>query len=220
MLSGRRRRAAGRNETERVYLAIKKEILSSRLPGGTVLRQVELAMRLTTSRTPVREAIARLASEQLVVLSPGRGARVVNLSIRDFLEINQLRWLLEGFAARVAAALISVAEIDRANKVLSRLGPVPDVRALAQSDQMVHGLVARRCNNDHLRSAIEQLNGMMIVARMTDIEHRREETAASLKAIVAAFQQRDGNLAEELMQDHIRAFSGQIPLLFERTAQG
>ena len=100
------------------------------------------------------------------------------------------------FAARVAAGLISAQELERAEKALLRLADHPDVRDLAQVDQMVHALVARNCNNDHLRYSIDQLNGMMIVARMTDIEQRVDETTASLSGIVAALRDRDGNLAE------------------------
>jgi len=208
----------GPTETERVYQALKDDILAGRLPAGTVLRQGDLAKRLKTSRTPVREAVVGLASEFLVDMSPRRGARVAHLSVRDYLEVNQLRWILEGFAARVAAERVTEAEIARAERALAELvaGDSTDVRRLAEADQLVHGLIARHCNNEWMRRYIEQLNGMMAVARMGDLERRRDEMVASLIEIVGSLRMRDGDAAERLMEEHIRAFTGQLPLLLQQ----
>jgi DNA-binding GntR family transcriptional regulator len=210
--------ALGPTETERVRDALKADILAGRLPAGTTLRQGDLAKRLKTSRTPVREAVAGLASEFLVNVSPRRGARVAHLSIRDYLEVNQLRWILEGFAARVAAERVTEPEIARAERALAELvaGDPTDVSGLAGADQLVHGLIARHCNNRWMRRYIEQLNGMMAVARMGDLERRRDEMVASLTSIVDSLRSRDADAAERLMEDHIKSFSGQLPLLLQR----
>jgi GntR family transcriptional regulator, rspAB operon transcriptional repressor len=88
---------------ERVYEALRAEILDWRLPPGTVLGEVDLSQRLGVSRTPVREALPRLAREGLVRLTPGRGAVVSEVSMTSIAKLFQMREALETYAARLAA---------------------------------------------------------------------------------------------------------------------
>jgi DNA-binding GntR family transcriptional regulator len=215
------RDGADPTDTERVHEALKAEILANALPPGSLLRQAELANRLNTSRTPIREAILRLAMESLVELSPRRGARVVHLSLQDYLEVNQMRWVLEGFAARLAAEHIPLADLAKADAQLAAFEDGnAEISTLAAIDQMVHRLIARYANNTRMARSIEQLNAVMAVARISDIAWRRDEMVASLREIVAALKARDGDAAQLLMQDHIRAFAGQIPRLVSDTTKG
>jgi DNA-binding GntR family transcriptional regulator len=203
------------SEADRVYTILKNEILSKRLAASAPLRQVEIAQRLKTSRTPAREAIFKLAADRLVDLS-GRSARVANLSLRDFLEVNQLRWLLEGFAARVAADRIPEAEILRLDQALAEFKATDtddDPRQLESVDQLVHMSIAAHSNNERLRLYIQELSGMMAIARIGDIDRRHGEMIKSLEDILAALRARDGNACERLMQDHIRDFTVQLPML-------
>ena len=202
------------SEANRVYATLKTEILAKRLTASAPLRQVEIARRLRTSRTPVREAIFKLAADRLVDLS-GRNARVANLSLRDFLEVNQLRWLLEGFAARVAADRMPQAEILNLEQALTKAKTLDDPRRVEEVDQLVHMSIARNGNNERLRGYIQELNEMMAIARMGDIDRRQVEMLKSLEDLLAAVRARDGNSAERLMQEHIRQFTVQLPLLLD-----
>src|SRR6185312_8061452 len=75
--------------------ALRQEILTGRLPPGTVLSQTELASRFGVSRIPVRDALQQLAAQRLVLVLPGKGARVVELTQDELAEIYDLRVLLE-----------------------------------------------------------------------------------------------------------------------------
>jgi DNA-binding GntR family transcriptional regulator len=192
--------------------------LGKRLTAGTALRQVEIAKRLSTSRTPVREAVLRLAGDGLVQLSPRRGASVSFLSVRDFVEINELRWLLEGFAARRAAAAMPTEEIENLSTDLASLFDGTDLRSregndtLAAFDERIHLAVAANSGNDRLRDEIESLYRLMTISRLSDVEQRPEDMHASLHSVVEALRSRDSRLAENRMRDHIGQFAVQFSL--------
>ena len=101
MFSGRHER---RKVTDWVYEEIREAIIDLRLPPGEPLREAAIAAQLGVSKTPVREALARLEQEGLVETTSFKGAVVSEYSPRDLEEIYELRELLEGAAARAAAA--------------------------------------------------------------------------------------------------------------------
>src|SRR5689334_16840640 len=92
------------NRRELAYAQLKADILDGTLRPGDPLGEVDLATRIGVSRTPVREALQRLAMEGLVTWVPGRGAFVSGLSVPDIVELFQLREALESHSARLAAA--------------------------------------------------------------------------------------------------------------------
>jgi DNA-binding GntR family transcriptional regulator len=75
---------------DRVAQQLRERILGGQYPGGTTLRQEELAEELGVSRMPVREALRQLAAEGLLILHPHRGAVVAELSIAELEEIDFL----------------------------------------------------------------------------------------------------------------------------------
>jgi len=85
------------------YTALREEILDGTLSAGTVLAEVEQSTRLGVSRTPLREALSRLASESLVSTHSGRGVVVTDVSIERVTELFEVREALEVLAARLAA---------------------------------------------------------------------------------------------------------------------
>jgi DNA-binding GntR family transcriptional regulator len=89
--------------SEKAYLQLRGEILDGDLPAGSVLAEVEQSTRLGVSRTPLREALGRLASEGLVSTHSGRGVVVTDISIDNISELFEVRQALEEQAARLAA---------------------------------------------------------------------------------------------------------------------
>ncbi|MES2172023.1 MAG: GntR family transcriptional regulator [Actinomycetota bacterium] len=89
--------------SDRAYTALREQILDGDLPAGTVLAEVEQSVRLGVSRTPLREALTRLASESLVSGHSGRGVVVTDVSIERVNELFEVRQALEEQAARLAA---------------------------------------------------------------------------------------------------------------------
>lgn len=89
--------------SEKAYLQLRAEILDGYLPAGSVLAEVEQSTRLGVSRTPLREALGRLAGEGLVATHSGRGVVVTDISIDNISELFEVRQALEEQAARLAA---------------------------------------------------------------------------------------------------------------------
>ena len=89
--------------SERAYLQLRQEILDGDLPAGSLLAEVEQSTRLGVSRTPLREALGRLASEALVATHSGRGVVVTEISLENITELFEVRQALEEQAARLAA---------------------------------------------------------------------------------------------------------------------
>jgi DNA-binding GntR family transcriptional regulator len=91
---------------------LARAIIQGTLAPGTKLREEELAGRLGTSRTPVREALRLLELESLVTFEPRRGARVSKISLADAAELYTMRGLLGGFAARLAAEKATADDVE------------------------------------------------------------------------------------------------------------
>ena len=91
------------NQSQRAYEQLRDEIVQWELPPGTHLNEVPLAERLSVSRTPLREAVQRLARDGLVTTIPGRGALVAQLALQDVVHLFQMREALEPYAARLCA---------------------------------------------------------------------------------------------------------------------
>lgn len=101
---GRRQNGVGAKRSDQVYDELKKRIINNELRPGEALPESFVSELLGASRTPVREALQRLAREGLVTFAPGRGASVTPISIPDIVELYQMREALEPYAARLAAA--------------------------------------------------------------------------------------------------------------------
>src|SRR2546429_4017456 len=89
--------------SERAYLQIRDQIITLNLPPGSVIEESRLRQELGLGRTPIREALRRLAQEDLVAVIPNRGTFVAGITITDLAAITEIRVELEGFAFRLAA---------------------------------------------------------------------------------------------------------------------
>jgi DNA-binding GntR family transcriptional regulator len=91
------------SQSQRAYERLRDEIVAWELQPGAHLNEVQLAERLSVSRTPLREALQRLARDGLVTIIPGRGALVAQLALQDVVHLFQMREALEPYAARLCA---------------------------------------------------------------------------------------------------------------------
>lgn len=198
-------------ETERVYLQLKKDVLSGRYSPGEALRQEDIATQLGASRTPVREAIIMLAADRLVSMEARHGATVKGVSVRDFIEINQVRELLEGAAAKAAAKRVPEAEIRELRALHEAVQNDHDADALIELDQRIHRTFAGHCGNRQMQRLIEEFNDLNTLARQRDVEARDAETLRSLGGILDALETRDADKLESLMRAHIQEFAWLLP---------
>ncbi len=137
----RRRAALVRNASVAATELIREAIVDGRLEPGRRLKEEELARELGISRTPIREALLMLQAEGLVDATPNRGAMVRVHTPEDLDDLYQLRALLEGYAARRAAARISDdrgrRSCGRAATASTRSIPTTNLRELVQENLLL-----------------------------------------------------------------------------------
>jgi DNA-binding GntR family transcriptional regulator len=147
------------NLTEQVYEQLIDILIRGELQPGDVIVERRMAERLNASRTPVREALGRLEAEGLVYKQPGRGVTVSPFSTEAFVELLNVRQLLEAEAARLAAGRIPEGKLRAIRDALEELGkhPKPNLSDIWDVDDMLHGAVADAAGNSLLADMIRDL---------------------------------------------------------------
>ncbi|GHC18891.1 MULTISPECIES: GntR family transcriptional regulator [Gemmobacter] len=190
------------------YRRLLDEIRRGLLPPGTRLREVELAERLGLSRTPVREAMRLLEGDGLVSHLPRLGATVRSLDYAEIMELYEMRAVLEGTAARLAARAASeveLAELQALNAEFAEAS-AEEARA-AELNRQFHMILQDAAKNRFLIKSIGALQKTMaILGPTTLMEPDRVQAAATEHArVLEAMAARDGLRAETEMRAHIEA---------------
>jgi DNA-binding GntR family transcriptional regulator len=190
---------------DRAYLAIRGLIVSLELPPGAVIDERELMERLGLGRTPVREALRRLAQEQLVEVFPRRGMFVTGVDVRDLARISEVRTALEPEAARLAAERAT----DEEREELADLGDgIKKGADLMGLDEQIHRSIYAAAHNHLLEKTLGEYYvlalriWMIALDRAQDLEDAVEAHRDLIKAIVVA----DGERAAEIMRAHVEGF--------------
>ncbi|MFD9207902.1 GntR family transcriptional regulator [Streptomyces sioyaensis] len=146
------------SKTDQLAVAIRNAILQGELAAGSLYSAQELGQRFGVSRTPVREALLRLADAGLVRIERNRGVRIVTASDADLAEICTVRLLLEPPAARRAAARMSDAERHRLEATLQEMRETTgDVEAFFAADRRFHEVILRGSGNNRLADYVASL---------------------------------------------------------------
>lgn len=194
---------------ERIYQAIKRDIVSMKLPPGSPMSEPSLAQTHRASRTPVREALRRLEQEGLVFSVPRRGTFVAQASLRDVVEIDQIRDMIEPASARIAAMNADDAEIAAIITTIEKTQALRDPAqahvAYLIADSEVHDLILRATGNKVLAETVRALHNRTSSVRFIASRNRTKPALAELLAIAKALKRRDGPGAEAAMRDHLRA---------------
>src|SRR5690242_11983102 len=143
-----------RSQSEEAYRRILERIVRLEMPPGSVVNEASLREELKIGRTPIREALQRLARENLVRSVPHRGTFVTDVNISDLARITEVRLVLEAHAARLAAEKLTSADREAITELLDllRRGRVTDQRDLMQLDQQIHLMVYRAAHNPFLEA--------------------------------------------------------------------
>ena len=197
--------------SERAHVALREAILRGELAAGAHLGEVELAERLGVSRTPVREALSRLASEGLVEVLPHRGARVVTFSPDDLDGIFDVRLALEpratGRAAGRATAddLAALDDLARRMLVVGSPGPDQDLDALVPLNREFHARLLDVAAAPALSGALANVMHTPVVLRTfhTYDAASLHRSLAHHAEIVAALRAGDPDWASAVMRSHI-----------------
>lgn len=195
---------------EAAYQSLRGAIVRGDLAPGERLAEQQLAEELGASRTPVREALRRLALEGFVVLIPRRGAYVAELSFKDMNDVFELRTALEGLAAALAAERITeeeVAALEQAVADLAEAAARGDGEQVVSIDTDFHGRIYTASRNRRLMQIVANLSDQIQSFRMRSLAApgRLKDTLSEHRRLVAAIARRDAGQARKLAEEHIRS---------------
>lgn len=212
---------AAQSQSEAAYLRIRERIVTLEMPPGSVVNEARLRDDLQIGRTPIREALQRLARENLVRSIPHRGTFVTDINITDLARITEVRIVLEAHAARLAAEKLSAGDRASIEQLLEILesSSVSDQRELMRLDQAVHRHVYQAAHNPFLEATLERYFNLslrlwyLVLDREVRLREAVDEHVALLRAVLAG----DGSRAEEIMRRHVIGFEREIrKVLVER----
>ncbi|MCB2103049.1 MAG: GntR family transcriptional regulator [Rhodobacterales bacterium] len=204
--------AGGGSSVDRLYEAVREMAVAFDLKPGERVNEVDLARRLGASRTPLREALNRLAAEGFLTFQPGRGFSCRAFTPREVFELYQLREVLETAAVRLACAQATDAELDEIETFLDQTGPGSDgrpVELLVTLDERFHAAIATLARNAELARVLDNVNARIRFVRWIDMT-KRAKTQAEHRAILAALRDRDADRAADLTARHIAKRQDQI----------
>jgi DNA-binding GntR family transcriptional regulator len=203
-----RQLTVGGTLTDQAYETLRAAIVAGELTAGGLYSVHDLAALLNVSRTPVREALIRLASKGMVRFERNRGVRVLQTTAHDLREVFELRLLLEVPATRLAAVRRGPAELAELRGVhaeMCRVAATGDEDLFMRLDRRFHEVLLEASGNRRLSAFVSSLRDMVLTRGLCTAGASRSlhditgEHAAVLDRIVA----REGAAAARAMRDHL-----------------
>jgi DNA-binding GntR family transcriptional regulator len=207
----------GPSLTEQAYAILRRRLITCQLRPGAEFSELDLAEELAMSKTPVREALTRLALEGYVDAFPRRGYRVRSITFKDVNDVFDVRLLLEPAAASLAAARLTSAQIDAIEQIAYHPvpghptpghptpGKAPDREAIVAANRDYHAAIAQASGNPRLAA--------LVIAHLEESERFlylggpdrdvNVETTHDHAALLDAFRRKDPPAASRIMASHI-----------------
>lgn len=198
---------------DRAYLELRDRIVSLSLPPGAPLLEDALISDLAVGRTPIREAIKRLALEDLVTIYPRRGTFVSEIEITDLAQIGDVRLQLEGHAAYRAAQRATAADKLEAEALIDELDALrPTEEELMRIDARIHRFVYRCARNPYLEATLDRLLNLSlrIWLRVIDQLPHLEASVLEHRELLVAVRDGDAERARDLASAHVETFEREI----------
>jgi DNA-binding GntR family transcriptional regulator len=200
--------------TQTAYASLRAMILTGELPSGTRLTEIELAVRLKISRTPLREALNRLVRDGLVTHESHRGYSVAEFDLQYLEEAFEIRAILDAYAAQQASTRITEEEKQTLRSIVERTAamaalenrPVEDLIDEMELGLEIHRIIARASGNRMLVDTLGQILDRcqyfiwLELLWLDEWAVARSEHAAIVEAICSG----DGSRAAELASAHVR----------------
>ena len=200
----------GASLADQAYFAIRDLIVSLELAPGDPIREPNLTAQLGIGRTPIREALRRLALERLVEVYPRRGLFVTTVDVRDLARLCEVRAVLEPEAARLAAERATRLDLEEINALLEELLDPRrrDDRALIDLDERIHRAIYRTSHNQLLEETLEWYYTHALRIWMLALDRTRTLQSAVLEhhELLDAIARGKGERAAELMRAHVEHF--------------
>jgi DNA-binding GntR family transcriptional regulator len=207
---------------DHAYVELRDRIVTLRLAPGTVLREDDLMRAMGIGRTPLREAVKRLALENLVAVQPRRGTFVTDVEAADIMNIAEVRAELEGYAAELAAMRMDGDARGAAEALIEELEEVTrphEQEWLMRFDERIHRFTWEATGNPYLLETLERYFShslriwYLVLERVPGLGDAVHDQQHLLEALL----DRDGPRARALMREHVLDFQREILAVFTRT---
>lgn len=213
----------GTSLAEQAYQYIKEQIVTLQFRPGSPLMENQLAKQLRISRSPMREALARLEKEGHIEIVPWRGARVVEITPKYVTELYQVRSSLEGTAARLATPRLERAELEAVKRSMDELAPrvyAGDFNSFYAHEVLFHDMYVSRCGNDLLYRTLLGMRDHLARVRnflnyLVTIPGHAEASFGEHQQALEAFLSGSAEAAEAAVRWHLDNVAGRIIAAFE-----
>jgi DNA-binding GntR family transcriptional regulator len=210
--------------TERVYRDLRRAIITGSIAGGTRLVESNLAAEMQVSRTPVREALHKLALEGLLYSIPRAGYIVEEMSEYDVEDLFDVRIKIEQMAARMALEKITPNEIEQLARNLEKADRVlqnSEIRQMAELDTEFHGIIYKAARSKTLYRICQTLSDHTLKYRIALIDKSEmgHKTRDGHYEIYEAILSGDGNRVDRAVQSHLELAKKDISRLMRRTRE-
>lgn len=200
---------------QQAYDALKLAIISLEYRPGAVLVESHIREKLPFGRTPIHEAVARLALEGMLDIMPRKGIIVRPLSLDEALSNIEARLIVEPAAARLAAERATADDVAEIAQILARAKPMlarRDIQGLMLGDRAYHNAIARAARNPTLESILQRLHERSLrfwFISLSDPQHLMEVDDEH-REILEALSRHDGVATEQAIRAHIESFRDKI----------
>jgi DNA-binding GntR family transcriptional regulator len=194
------------NLDERVYTRVRDMLASGELEPGQRIVQEDMAVGLDVSRTPLVNALKRLAQEGLLEWVPRRGIYVRTLSLAELVQLFEVRERLEPLAAELAATKICAKEADEMHSMWQGMRGLPDTqesrKLFIDRDRSFHWRLAELSANPYLMTAMAPVN-MLAAAYLHGTPRQWEDTIPDHLAVIDGIRRGDPEASGQAMRRHI-----------------
>ncbi|VVD93664.1 GntR family transcriptional regulator [Pandoraea soli] len=192
------------------YEALKARIVRGELRPGAPLSERALCDALAVSRTPLREALKRLANEGLVEISETRRASVARVSVDEVVNLLAVMAVLEGLSGEQACEKASEADLDALTQLQADMESAyarADHAAYSALNQQIHLSILRMADNGPLAEYFHNLNARLrhVRERLTPTPERWRQAVDEHAEMLALLRRRDGRRLRTLMEAHLRS---------------
>ena len=193
---------------QKVYRVLKESIIKGFLEPGTKLLENKIAEEMHVSRTPVREAMQKLVAEGFVKTAPNQAMVITEVSLEDVKEVLQIRGVLEGLAASIAAKKINRQEIDELENLVVQMSlhvTKENLSSYCKVDDEFHDLILNICGNKWIIQIRDNLGSFIYRFRIKSlsVSGRLKHSLEEHQAIMESLREHNSAEADRLSQIHM-----------------
>lgn len=197
-------------KNEIVYEKLKEMILDHRLDATNALNERELSVLFDSSRTPVREAINRLANQGLLTVIPGRGTFIRRVSVEDVIEIYNIKQALDCLAISLAMEKFSGDDINKLEIMLAemeKLAVEESAEEFFKLDIAFHKIITERTGSARLMEMLERLDEQIVAFIISSVrsKERMDLSIKEHKILLTAINEKDIEKAQNSIRNHMES---------------